>query len=76
MKTFEPSAKAIALREYQEAWTAFCKAPQRHYFLYLGRTEGAAAVARALGATIEELTNIRNIAERIINFEEEKTLQG
>ena len=24
MKTFEPSAKAIALREYQEAWTAFC----------------------------------------------------
>ena len=86
MKTFEPSAKAIALREYQTRFTALLHddmnsrpafpAVHQERSYQVGALHAAAKMCIALGATGEELANIRNIAERIINFEEEKALQG
>ena len=79
MKTYEPTPKAIALREYQKAWTEYInygRSPNRRSFLLYGTAEGCGNVAIALGATVEDLKLIRDIAEEIHRYENEKALQA
>jgi hypothetical protein len=75
---FEPTAKDLVLCKYQEIYTS-------NYRLYCqkrldswdyGRESGAYAICKAIGVTEEEISRIREIAKRIVDFENEKQLQA
>jgi hypothetical protein len=75
---FEPTTKDLALCKYQEIYTS----NYRRYCLKnldaweYGRESGAYAICKAIGVTEEEISRIREIAKRIVDFENEKQLQA
>jgi hypothetical protein len=75
---FEPTAKNLALRKYQEIYTS-------NYRLYCqkslnawkdGHESGAYAICKAIGVTEEEISRIREVARKIVDYENEKQLQA
>lgn len=76
MKTFEPSAKAIALRKYAELYEIRVEEPQNRLTATTWMLQGVADVFLELGGTKKELEDVRAIAWKIKGYKEEKALQG
>lgn len=76
MKKFEPSAKAIALREYVKLYEIRVEEPQEKLTETSWMLLGAEKVFRALGGTDEELATVKAIAWKIKGYENEKALQA
>lgn len=77
---FEPTAKSIALREYQKmyeiSYRYYLDGCQARESEYNARCRGAKQIIVALGATDEDVNRIERLTRQIVNYDLEKNMQN